>query len=194
MEYKKILELTVNESKFSNEKLKNIRIKRNLSLAEVAEKIDISEATLYRYETGITKKVPMKTVKKLAKIYDVSYTYFYGLTSIPLATTLIGVIISFLNGISLDNIYTESQISSLIGFSSYRILKKYFEKNKSKNPKESLYGELTEDEKEEYETFKTMTHSFLKTKQVFSKDEIEKSEDFLLSYYYAHKVKREVKN
>jgi len=188
-----MLLLKIIEDSFNNEKLKNIRIKRNLSLAEVAEKIDISEATLYRYETGITKKIPIKTVKKLAEIYDVSYTYFYGLTSIPLATTLIGVIVSFLNGISLDNIYIGSQIGSLIGYSSYGVLKKYFEKNKSENPKEILYRELTEEEKEEYEAFKTMNHSFLKTKQVFSKDEMEESEAFLLSYYFAHKVKRESK-
>lgn len=38
-----------------------------------------------------------------------------------------------------------------------------------------------------------MNHSFLKTKQVFSKDEMEESEDFLLSYYFAHKVKKESK-
>lgn len=38
-----------------------------------------------------------------------------------------------------------------------------------------------------------MNHSFLKTKQVFSKDEMEESEAFLLSYYFAHKVKRESK-
>lgn len=188
-----MLLLKIIEDSFNNEKLKNIRIKRNLSLAEVAEKIDISEATLYRYETGITKKIPIKTVKKLAEIYDVSYTYFYGLTSIPLATTLIGVIVSFLNGVSLDNIYIGSQIGGLIGFSSYGVLKKYFEKNKSENPKEILYKELTEDEKEEYEAFKSMNYSFLKTKQVFSKDEMEESEAFLLSYYFAHKVKRESK-
>ena len=41
-----MLLLKIIEDSFNNEKLKNIRIKRNLSLAEVAEKIDISEATL----------------------------------------------------------------------------------------------------------------------------------------------------
>lgn len=188
-----MLLLKIIEDSFNNEKLKNIRIKRNLSLAEVAEKIDISEATLYRYEAGITKKIPMKTIKELAKIYNVSYTYFYGLTSIPLATTLIGIIVSFLNGISLDNIYIGTQVGGLIGFSSYGVLKKYFEKSKGENPKESLYAELTEEEKEEYEAFKAVSNSFLKTKQIFSKDEIEESEAFLLSYYFAHKVKREAK-
>lgn len=185
--------LNLIENSFNCERLKKMRIKRNLSLTEVAEKMGTSEATLSRYENGLTKKIPIKTVKKLAEIYDVSYTYFYGLTSIPLATTLIGVIVSFLNGISLDNIYIGSQIGSLIGFSSYGVLKKYFEKNKSENPKEILYRELTEEEKEEYEAFKTMNHSFLKTKQVFSKDEMEEGEAFLLSYYFAHKVKRESK-
>ncbi|MEG0299968.1 helix-turn-helix domain-containing protein [Cetobacterium sp.] len=185
--------LNLIENSFNCERLKKMRIKRNLSLTEVAEKMGTSEATLSRYENGLTKKIPIKTVKKLAEIYDVSYTYFYGLTSIPLATTLIGVIVSFLNGVSLDNIYIGSQIGGLIGFSSYGVLKKYFEKNKDLNPKESLYKELTEDEKEEYEAFKSMNHSFLKTKQVFSKDEMEESEAFLLSYYFAHKVKREAK-
>ncbi|MDP0506071.1 MAG: hypothetical protein Q7K47_02465 [Fusobacterium sp. JB019] len=51
----------------------------------------------------------------------------------------------------------------------------------------------SEDEKGEYEAFKSMNHSFLKTKQVFSKDEMEESEAFLLSSYFAHKVKRESK-
>lgn len=185
--------LNLIENSFNCEKLKKARIKKNLSLTEVAEKIETSEATLSRYENGLTKKIPMKTIKKLAEVYDISYTCFYGLTSIPLATTLTGIIISFLNGISLDNIYIGSQIGGLIGFSSYGVLKKYFEKSKSENPKESLYSELTEEEKEEYEAFKTMNNSFLKTKQVFSKDEIEENEVFLLSYYFAHKVKRETK-
>lgn len=36
-----MLLLKIIEDSFNNEKLKNIRIKKNLSLAEVAEKIDI---------------------------------------------------------------------------------------------------------------------------------------------------------
>lgn len=185
--------LKIIEESFNNEKLKKIRIKRNLSLAEVAEKINISEATLYRYESGITKKIPMKTIKKIAEIYDIDYTYFYGLPSLPLTGSITGIIMSTMYGISLTSILNGTSIGGLIGILSYKIIKKYFEKIKSENPKDDLYEQLTEEEKDEYEAFKVMTYSFLKTKQVFSKDEMESDEAFLFSYYFAHKVKRESK-
>lgn len=59
--------LNLIENSFNCERLKKMRIKRNLSLTEVAEKMGTSEATLSRYENGLTKKIPIKTVKKLEK-------------------------------------------------------------------------------------------------------------------------------
>ena len=38
-----------------------------------------------------------------------------------------------------------------------------------------------------------MNYSFLKTKKLFSKAEIEENEGILLAYYFAHKVDEKIK-
>ena len=52
------------ENSFDNKKLKKSRLKRKLSLAEVADKTGIPTTTLQRYEDGVTKKVPFEAIKK----------------------------------------------------------------------------------------------------------------------------------
>lgn len=185
--------LNIEEDTFNYKKLKEIRVKKDFSLAEVAEKLEISEATLSRYENGLTKKISLETIKKISLFYGVDYTYFYGLPTLPLTRTITGAIISMMYGISLTNIYNGISTGSILNILGYKKIKKYFEKIKNKNPKESLFAQLTEEEKEEYEAFRSITYSFLKTKQIFSQDEMENDEAFLFSYYFAHKIKREAK-
>jgi len=51
--------------------LKQRRIELNLTMAEVAKKVGVSEATISRWESGDTAP-SMDKLKALAKIYDVS--------------------------------------------------------------------------------------------------------------------------
>ena len=192
MEYKKTFDLIVNELDFSGKKMKAIRKEKKKSLEEISNQINISGATLFRLENNLVKKISIKVIKQLANLYKISYTYFYGNKSTPILETITGIVFLFINGVSIEKIYTDNEVSKKIGYLEYKVLEKYFKKAESENRKESLYEELTEDEKEEYKTFKIMNLSFLKTEQIFSKNEIEENEVLLFSYYFAHKVKREI--
>ena len=60
------------------EELKNLRLKNNLSLEEVAQKLNISKVTLSRYENTDITNIPMGNIEKLAKIYKTTPGYIMG--------------------------------------------------------------------------------------------------------------------
>lgn len=59
-------------------RLKRIRLKRNMKLAEVAELINKTEATIQRYESGNIKTLKLDVIEDLARIYDVPPAYLMG--------------------------------------------------------------------------------------------------------------------
>ncbi|WP_319007174.1 helix-turn-helix domain-containing protein, partial [Bacillus thuringiensis] len=59
-------------------RLKQIRLKRNLTLAEVGERINKTEATMQRYESGNIKNLKADTIEELARVYEVSPAYIMG--------------------------------------------------------------------------------------------------------------------
>ena len=52
-------------------RLKILRINKNLTQAELAEKLNLSQPTIFQYESG-SRKVPLDVLKKLAKFYDLT--------------------------------------------------------------------------------------------------------------------------
>lgn len=179
------------EKNFNNTRLKKARLKANLTLADVHEKTGISETTLFRYENGITKKVPIESVKKLATLYQINYIWLYGWTSFSLFSSIAGITLSTLYGISFKRLFSESNPNDIFSSTNVQVLYKYFDKINTTNPNQSLYEQLTNDEKIEYNTLKNMIYLVLKTKEDFSEEEIETDEAFILAYYFAHKIKRE---
>lgn len=187
--------MNIFENSLNYKKLKEIRIKRNFSLAEVAEKVGVTEATMSRYESGKIKNIPLETIKKISKLYNYDYQFFYGLSSLPFFSSIFGIVLSSIYVLSPLAILNGASIGYVSGFFIFDYMMKYYEKSKMKSQdmKENLYLQLTDEEKEEYEAFKTMNYTFLKTKKLFSEAEIEEAEGILLSYYFAHKVRRENK-
>jgi transcriptional regulator with XRE-family HTH domain len=183
------------EQSFNYKKLKEVRLKNNLSLKEAAEKLNLTSATLSRYESGKIKEVPLEVLKKMGELYNFDYRYFFGWQSITLFSTIFGMILASIYIFSPASLFNGTLIGALSGMAGFDYLTKYYEKSKIKelNMKKNFYNQLTEDEKEEYEAFKTMNYTFLKTKKLFSEAEIEEAEGILLSYYFAHKVRRENK-
>lgn len=59
-------------------KLKSLRENKKLTLDEVAQKIDTSRQTLFKYENGIVTNIPSSKIEKLAGIYGVSPAYLMG--------------------------------------------------------------------------------------------------------------------
>lgn len=183
------------EQSFNYRKLKEVRINNNLTLKEAAEKLDLTIATLSRYETGKIKEVPIKVLKKMEKLYNFDYKCFFGWKSITLFSTIFGMVLSSIYIFSPSSLLNGSVIGGFTGLLGFDYLAKYYEKSKIKelDMKKNFYNQLTEDEKEEFEAFKNIIYSFLRTKKLFSPEEIERDEGILLSYYFAHKVKKENK-
>ena len=61
-----------------NNRLKQLRKKKGLTLAALSQLIGVSDATLQRYESGQIKNIKMPIVEKLAQILDCSEAYIMG--------------------------------------------------------------------------------------------------------------------
>lgn len=51
--------------------LKELRLKRGKTLEDVAAYIDTSPQTIYKYENGIIKNIPMKKIKQICRYLEV---------------------------------------------------------------------------------------------------------------------------
>lgn len=184
----------INET-FNFEKLRKSRKRRNLSITEVAQRIGIPIATLQKYESGTTKRIPLEVLKKLCDVYGTDYRYYYGWTSFPLIGTFSGLAMSFLYGVSLNNSFMGVSIGYLLGVLGLQGAVKYFEsteKNFKKNNKfENLYNQLTETEKKDYNRFKNIVNLHLNSEIYFTEEELKKEEIYLLAYFFGHKLKKE---
>lgn len=56
--------------------LKEFRKKRNLTVAELAERVGTTEASISRYETG-SRKLPVEMAKKIADVLKVKWWKLY---------------------------------------------------------------------------------------------------------------------
>lgn len=61
-----------------NERIKDLRRLSGLTLREVAARLNITEATAQRYETGGIKVIPYESITGLAEIFGVSPAYIMG--------------------------------------------------------------------------------------------------------------------
>ena len=61
-----------------NDRIKEMRIKRGYTLAYVADKLGIKEATMQRYESGEIKNIKHETIVRLAEIFNCSPSYLMG--------------------------------------------------------------------------------------------------------------------
>lgn len=65
--------------KRQGERLKKLRLDRNMTLAKLAELLDVSTPTVQRYESGEIANMKAPTIKKLSEIFGVSPVYIMGL-------------------------------------------------------------------------------------------------------------------
>lgn len=66
--------------------LKDLRKSRNMTQKKLAEKLNITEATVSRYEGG-TANPPFETMRSIAAIFNVTMDYLYGMeTSTAIST------------------------------------------------------------------------------------------------------------
>lgn len=61
-------------------KLRDLRLRKNMTLEEVATRIGKTKATINKYETGIVTNIPRPVIEKLAEALEVSPGYLMGWT------------------------------------------------------------------------------------------------------------------
>ena len=66
-----------------NDRLKDCRLQKDVTLLEVANMLGVKEATAQRYESGKIKNIPHDTVCALADYYGVSPQFLMGWTDDP---------------------------------------------------------------------------------------------------------------
>ena len=59
-------------------RIKEERLKKGYTLAEIAELINVKEATVQRYESGEIKNIKHETITQLAEIFECSPAYLMG--------------------------------------------------------------------------------------------------------------------
>ena len=65
------------------DRIRNLRIDKDLTQQKVAEILNIAANTLSQYETG-TRNIPNDVLVKIADLYDTSVDYLLGRTDIPI--------------------------------------------------------------------------------------------------------------
>ncbi len=61
-----------------NHRIRQLRQKAGMTLAELATKLNVKEATAQRYESGEIKNIKLDTIKKIADIFECSPAYLIG--------------------------------------------------------------------------------------------------------------------
>lgn len=61
-----------------NERIKEMRKRKHLTLLDVAEHLGVKEATAQRYESGNIKNIKHETIWKLAELFDCDPMYLMG--------------------------------------------------------------------------------------------------------------------
>ena len=183
------------ENSFDNKKLKKSRLKRKLSLAEVAAKTGIPSTTLQRYEEGVTRKVPLKAIKKICELYKTNYNCYYAWINFPLFGTLGGMLISLFFGMSINSLQNGTAIGALLGLTSAVGTEKIFAKlsKEKQNPKKIIYNLLEKEEKKKYKNFKTIATTHLETDEIIDDVEKEEVDNLLFAVFMMHHIRKSEK-
>ena len=65
-------------SEIIGERIKYLRSLANMSQEELGNRVGVQRAAINKYEKGSVTNIPIATIEKIAKIFDVSPTYIVG--------------------------------------------------------------------------------------------------------------------
>lgn len=60
------------------ERIKNLRIDRKLTQTQVANAINSTKQTIYKYESDIVTNIPMEKIRQLSDVFGVTPSYIMG--------------------------------------------------------------------------------------------------------------------
>ncbi len=184
-EYKEIYYEFLNNS-YSGIKLKETRKNLNLTLDQLANKINVPASTLQKYEAGIIKKIPREIVLKLCELSNEKEDKFLNFSSIKLYNSLLPVLACCLDGMEFHKLNLSDNYYEKLGIDR-ETLKKVSELREVEQ-RENL---LTKEEQREYKRFLKLVEIVLDMK----KDEIKDKEyqDILFSLFFFHQLRKKSK-
>ena len=59
-------------------RIKELRLMADLSQEELGSRVGVQRAAIQKYEKGTVENIPLKTIEKIAKVFDVSPSYIVG--------------------------------------------------------------------------------------------------------------------
>lgn len=59
-------------------RIKELRLLYGLSQEELGSKVGVQRAAIQKYEKGTVENIPLKTIEKIAEVFDVSPSYLVG--------------------------------------------------------------------------------------------------------------------
>lgn len=98
-----------------NDRLKETREKKHISLSTLSELTGIAKSTLQRYETGTTKKIPMEAIPIIERALGVPSGYLMGWDSTSSVPTS--------DDDLLDLLRNNKEHATIIGFGDGRHIK-----------------------------------------------------------------------
>ena len=60
------------------ERIKELRAITNMSQEELGRRVGVQRAAINKYEKGTVENIPIKTIERIANVFDVSPTYIVG--------------------------------------------------------------------------------------------------------------------
>lgn len=59
-------------------RIRELRIIADMSQGELGERVGVQRAAIHKYEKGSVTNIPIQTIERIAKVFDVSPTYLVG--------------------------------------------------------------------------------------------------------------------
>lgn len=97
------------------DRLRELRIKNNMTLEEVAEHVGLQKAAIYKYEHGIVINPKRGLIEKLANLFDVKPSYLLGMEETPIVKAVkipvLGTVVAGVPLEAVENIIGWEEIS-----------------------------------------------------------------------------------
>ena len=88
------------------ERIKQCRLEKDLTMEELAEKVDVKKSAVNKWEKGLVQNLKRSTILKLAKLFEVSPNWLMGWEPV---TTAVQSDQEILNRLRFDNDITPRQ-------------------------------------------------------------------------------------
>ncbi len=65
------------------ERIREMRIRRKLTLDDVAKKLNVNRQAVYKYEHGVVTNIPLENLEIMAELFGTTPGYLAGWTDVP---------------------------------------------------------------------------------------------------------------